>query len=70
MSREEIEKLYITLPQIMRDTGQDRTTVRNWIKYHQFMPCETVLDRPVVRRELYEEFKRDHPELIKAPTTA
>ena len=70
MTPQEIERVYITVPEIMFESGQDRNTVYNWLKYHGFMAYENVLGRPVVRREVFAEFKREHPELIKAPITA
>lgn len=63
MTAAEIEAYYITIPEIMADTGRDKNTVHNWLKYHKFMPYESVLGRPAVKREDYELFKVLHPEL-------
>ena len=70
MTAAEIEQIYITVPEIMADCEQDRNTVYNWLKYHGYMPFESVLGRPCVRRQEYHAFKAAHPELIKAAVAA
>lgn len=65
MTAEEIERTYITVPEIMADTGTHRTTVYNWLKYHKHMAYENVLGKPVVRRDEYARFKREHAELVE-----
>lgn len=62
----EIDEIYVTLPEIVRETGQSRGIVYNWFKYHRYMDLEYKLGKPVVKREVYEQFKIDHPELVKS----
>ena len=67
MTGKEIEAAFISVPQIMAETGGHRNTVYYWLR---FMQCETVFGRPLIPREEFERFKREHPELIKAPVSA
>lgn len=60
----------LTVPEIARDAGVDNQTVHNWLKYHRYMESERKLGRPVVQREEYDRFKREHPELIKTAAVA
>lgn len=64
MTAEQIQEAYITVPEIMADCDTDRNTVYNWARYHRHFEFEYVLGRPVVTRAGYEEFKREHPELV------
>lgn len=69
----EIDKLqadYISVPEIARDAGVITKTVHNWLKYHRYMPFIYIFGKPVVRRDDYESFKSEHPELIKAAEVA
>jgi len=68
MTAEEIHSTFITVPEIMADCETDRNTVYNWLKYHGYMSHESVLGKPVVRREEYARFKQKHPELAQAQT--
>lgn len=62
----QIEDLYITIPQIAEECGVTQTTVRNWINYYRYLDREHILGKPAVKRAQYEQFKIDHPELVKA----
>lgn len=70
MTAEEINKKYITLPEIARECGQDLSEVHNWFNYYRYMEKEIILDRPVVSREVFERFKATHPELVKKEAVA
>lgn len=61
---------YITIIEMARDSGQHRATVYNWLKYHRYMEYERVLEKTVVRRDVWERFKGEHPELIKTAEVA
>lgn len=57
---------FLTVPEIARDAGVTVTTVHNWLKYHRYMEWRRLLDRPVIHREEYARFKREHEELVKS----
>lgn len=66
----DIEREYMTPAQIAKDAGQDITTVCNWLNYHRYMIKETILGKPAVKKTNYEQFKLEHPELIKSQGVA
>ena len=65
MDAKAIEREYITVADIARESGQKLATVYNWLRYHGYMSYERVLGRTVVRRVEWEEFKRTHPGMMK-----
>lgn len=65
MSAATIEQEYLTVSDIARDSGRELATVYNWLKYHRYLSYERVLGKTVVRRAEYQQFKREHPELMK-----
>jgi hypothetical protein len=65
---EQITGDYLTAPQIARASGVDTKTVHNWLKYHRYMDFIYIVPgKPVVKREDFEKFKSEHPELIRQP---
>ncbi|RYX83930.1 hypothetical protein EON83_12390 [bacterium] len=70
MTLAEIEKNYVDYPTIARECGASPYQVGNWARYHKYFETEHVFGKPLVHRDQYEKFKREHPELIKAPVTA
>ena len=66
MTAEQIQRVYVTVPEIMAECETDRNTVYNWARYHRHFEFEYVLGRPCVLRTEFERFKREHPELVKA----
>lgn len=67
MSLQELHERYLTVPQIMEATGQNNSTVHNWLKYHRYMSFEYAFETPIVRIEDFERFKAEHPELVNKP---
>ena len=70
LSLEEMQSQYIDISEIVRDSGAERGSVNNWLRYHRFMPYTRVFGRIVVLRTDYEQFKRDHPERLRCETCA
>lgn len=68
MNFEEIERAYMSAPEIAEQAGVDIKTVHNWLKYHRYMKFEYLLGKPLVERAEFEKFKKEHPELIKRET--
>lgn len=65
MDAEAIEREYITVTEIARESGQSLATVYNWLRYHHYLTYERILGRTVVRRAVWEEFKRTHPGMMR-----
>ena len=57
---------FLTVPEVARDAGVTLTTVHNWLKYHRYMEWRRLLGRPVVHREEYARFKREHADIVAA----
>jgi len=55
---------FLTVPEVARDAGVTLATVHNWLKYHRYMEWRRLLGRPVVHRDEYARFKREHAELV------
>jgi hypothetical protein len=70
MSLEQLQADYITFRKIAEECGVPIYTAYNWANYHRYFEKQSVLGKPLVLRSQYEAFKREHPELIKAPVSA
>ena len=62
----EIEKQYVNVSQIAEEFGVDQPVVHRWARYHRYFDFEYAHGKPLVKRTVYEQFKKSHPELRKA----
>ena len=62
---EEIERNYVTVPQIAEESGVDQPVVHRWARYFRYFEFSYLLGKPLVKRADYEKFKVEHPELMK-----
>lgn len=62
----ELESRYITVPEMAAEAGVTWSTVYGWLNYFRYLPFSRVLKRVVVRREDWQKFQGEHPELFAA----
>lgn len=60
-----LEEIYISVPEMAKETGVKAATAHSWLKYFRYMPTETIFGRPIVKRADFAKFKRDYPEVIE-----
>ena len=65
ISATDVEREYITVTDMARESGQKLATVYNWLRYHRYFTYERVLGRTVARRAEWEEFKKTHSHFIR-----
>ena len=69
MTVDEIKHRYITVPEMRAEIGAGPFDIYNWVRADKFPRPITILGHYCLERETFEQWKREHPELIKNEET-
>lgn len=62
---EEIERNYLSVQEAAEAAGVNSPQIHSWAKYFRYFEMEYLKGKPLIKRESFDKFKVEHPELIK-----